>query len=111
MVGTPIATSCDLHERPCTDPLALACMPHAQARRLEEEAAAAAEARRRLRARPPPPTTCGAPAVPPRPEPRPLTVPEPFALRSEVWAGRTKCAACRSLSQLASKAKARRCHV
>jgi targeting protein for Xklp2 len=46
----------------------------------EEKAAAMA---RQLKAQLLPGST-DAPVVPPRPEPRPLTVPQPFGLRSEV---------------------------
>lgn len=50
--------------------------------RLQQVAEAEVEARR-VKAAPVPPTVAAA-VVPVRPEPRPLTVPEPFQLQSEV---------------------------
>ncbi|GBF91123.1 hypothetical protein Rsub_04792 [Raphidocelis subcapitata] len=80
-----------------------AAAEEAQAARAEEERRQEARARR-VSARPLPLTT-DMPAVPPRPEPREITVPAPYRLRSEP---RHAEAAARHAQQLALEAAARR---
>lgn len=60
-----------------------------QAKLAEEDAEA--EVARRVRAQPLP-VSIDMPAVPPRPDPKPLTVPQPFALRSEVRPNKAQAA-------------------